>query len=76
VQTGKVSKLKLQDGFRVVSFDEFGSVRTELDHVLSLLGFSLEIGHQSDAGWRALFWELEHLEHPIGNVAYALGEKI
>jgi hypothetical protein len=69
VQTGKVSKLVLKDGFRVVSFDEFGSVWTELDHILSLLSFSLEIGYQSDTGGRALFRKLEHLEHPIGNVA-------
>jgi hypothetical protein len=70
MQASKVSQLILEHGFWIVGFDEFGSVWSEFNHVLGLLRLLFEIGHQSNAGRRSFFWEFEHFEHPVGNVAY------
>jgi hypothetical protein len=70
MQASKVSQLILEYGFWIVGFDEFGSVWSEFNHVLGLLRLLFEIWHQSNAGRRSFFWEFEHFEHPVRNVAY------
>jgi len=39
-------------------------------HVLSFKSLFLEVWNKGYIRWSTLFGEFQHLEHPIGNVAY------
>lgn len=69
MQAGKISQLIFKDSFWIAGFDEFCSVWTKFNHVLSSGAFFFHIRNECDWGWWALFWEFKHFEHPIRNVA-------